>query len=65
MAENRKERNKAMKVVFISGGSRGIGAALVKGFAAQGYRVAFLYHKGKECAAEVAASRICLVFFSD
>ena len=44
-----------MKTVLISGGSRGIGAALVKGLAAQGYRVAFLYHKSKDAAAAVAA----------
>ena len=44
-----------MKTILISGGSRGIGAALVKGLAAQGYRVAFLYHKSKDAAAAVAA----------
>ena len=54
-----------MKNVLISGGSRGIGAALVKGFAAQGYRVAFLYHKSKECAAEVAASSGAVAILCD
>ena len=43
-----------MKNVLISGGSRGIGAALVTGLAAQGYRVAFLYHTNKEAADRVA-----------
>ena len=40
--------------VFITGGSRGIGAACVRKFAAQGYRVAFVYHQAKEAAEAVA-----------
>ena len=45
-----------MSRILISGGSRGIGAALVKGLSAQGHRVAFLYRESEEAASEVAAS---------
>ena len=52
-----------MKHVVITGGSRGIGAAAVKLFAAKGYRVTFLYEKNHEAAAAVAektgAAAIC------
>ena len=44
-----------MKNVVITGGSRGIGAAAVKLFAARGDRVVFLYEKNQEAAAAVAA----------
>ena len=44
-----------MKHILISGGSRGIGAALVKGFAADGHRVTFLYQNNAEAAEAVAA----------
>ena len=36
-----------MKTVWITGGSRGIGAAAVREFAACGWRVAFCYHKAQ------------------
>ena len=39
-----------MKTVFITGGSRGIGAAMVRTFAAKGWQVAFSYHQSKEQA---------------
>lgn len=47
------------KTVFINGGSRGIGAAMVRLFSENGYRVAFSYHQSepeallleKECGA--------------
>ena len=39
-----------MKHILISGGSRGIGAALVKGLAADGHRVAFLYRNNRAAA---------------
>ena len=44
-----------MKNVVITGGSRGIGAAAVKLFAARGDRVVFLYEKNQEAAAAVTA----------
>ena len=43
-----------MKHVVITGGSRGIGAAAVELFAAQGYRVTFLYEKDHIAAENVA-----------
>ena len=44
-----------MQTVVITGGSRGIGAAAVELFAAQGYRVVFLYEKNHDAAKAVAA----------
>ena len=52
-----------MRNVVITGGSRGIGAAAVELFAAQGHRVFFLYEKEHEAAKTVAdktgATAIC------
>ncbi len=52
-----------MKNVVITGGSRGIGAAVVELFAAKGHRVYFLYEKNHTAAEEVAkktgATAIC------
>ena len=52
-----------MSTIVITGGSRGIGAAAVERFAAQGHRVCFLYEKNHEAAAAVAektgATAIC------
>ena len=52
-----------MKHVVITGGSRGIGAAAVELFAAQGYRVTFLYEKDHIAAENVAkttgATAVC------
>lgn len=42
--------------IIITGGSRGIGAAAVAHFAAQGHRVRFLYEKNHEAARAVAAA---------
>ena len=43
-----------MATVVITGGSRGIGAAAVRLFAARGDRVYFLYEKNHEAAGAVA-----------
>ena len=52
-----------MSPIVITGGSRGIGAAAVERFAAQGHRVYFLYEKNHEAASAVAektgATAIC------
>ena len=52
-----------MKRVLISGGSRGIGAALVRAFTQNGYRVAFLYRSSHETAKaladETGAAAVC------
>lgn len=45
-----------MERVLISGGSRGIGAALVRAFAAKGDKVAFLYRESVASATAVAAA---------
>lgn len=43
-----------MKNVFITGGSRGIGAACVKIFSEKGYKVAFTYKESKKAAIELS-----------
>lgn len=43
------------KIAFVTGGSRGIGAAIVKDLAAKGATVAFTYASSKEHAGKVAA----------
>ena len=52
-----------MSTVLITGGSRGIGAAAVELFAAQGHRVFFLYEKQHDAAQDLAektgATAIC------
>ena len=40
--------------VLVSGGSRGIGRAIVEDFSKKGYRVAFLYERNDEAARETA-----------
>ena len=54
-----------MKHILISGGSRGIGAALVKGLAANGHRVTFLYQNNAEAAEAVAAESGALAIRCD
>ena len=43
-----------MSTIMVTGGSRGIGAATVRRFAAGGHKVFFLYEKEHEKAAAVA-----------
>ena len=43
-----------MKTVLITGGSRGIGRAMVELFASEGYSVAFTYKNSEEEAAKLA-----------
>ena len=43
--------------VFITGGSRGIGAAAVRAFAAKGYDVAFTWHTRADAAETVLRHR--------
>ena len=44
-----------MKTALITGGSRGIGKAMVELFSSKGYRVAFTYKQSKAAAEELAA----------
>ena len=44
-----------MKTVLVSGGSRGIGAAVVRQLRAEGKCVCFLYEKNEEAAKEIAS----------
>lgn len=52
-----------MKTVLITGGSRGIGAQMVRRFARGGYLVAFVYHRSHDAAralaVETGAYAIC------
>ena len=43
-----------MRKVIITGGSRGIGAAVVRKFATEGYSVAFIYRSADEAAETLA-----------
>lgn len=51
--------------VLITGGSRGIGAACVRAFAARGDRVAFLYHQNHDAAQALAKETGALCFSTD
>lgn len=54
-----------MKTVLITGGSRGIGAEMVKTFSAQGYRVAFTYNKSKKAADELSIATGAMAVHAD
>ncbi len=54
-----------MKSVLITGGSRGIGADMVRAFCAAGYKVAFTYLKSKSEALELAKSTGATAILAD
>ncbi len=54
-----------MRTALITGGSRGIGAAMVRLFAQNGYRVMFSYHTAKEQAMKLAEETGALPFQAD
>ena len=49
MVEN-QEKNIVSKVIVVTGGSRGIGAEIVKLLAKSGHNVILNYNKSDECA---------------
>lgn len=53
------------KTVFITGGSKGIGAEAVKQFSKCGYKVAFTYHSSKEKALNLAKETGASAVFCD
>ena len=54
-----------MKRILITGGSRGIGRALVAAFCAEGHAVAFLYRANAAAAAEVSAKTGAIAIRAD
>ena len=54
-----------MKTVLITGGSRGIGRAMVELFSASGYAVAFTYKKSESEAKSLAESTGALAIYAD
>ena len=54
-----------MKTVLVNGGSRGIGAAVVRAFAKSGYRVVFTYKSAGEAAQALAAQTGALALPAD
>lgn len=53
------------RTVFITGGSRGIGAACVRAFAAAGWQVAFTYRVSRETAGALAEETGALALCAD
>ncbi|MBQ8546561.1 MAG: 3-oxoacyl-ACP reductase FabG [Clostridia bacterium] len=54
-----------MKTVFITGGSRGIGADAVRAFSNKGYNVAFTYFNSKEAAQKLTKETGALALYCD
>ena len=54
-----------MKNVLITGGSRGIGKAMVELFSARGYRVAFTYKNSGQAAAELSEKTGAMAIAAD
>ena len=54
-----------MKNVLITGGSRGIGKAMVELFSAKGYRVAFTYKNSEDAAKELSKSTGAVAIAAD
>lgn len=54
-----------MKTAFITGGSRGIGAQIVRALSAEGYRVAFTYLRSQEQALALAQETGALAYCCD
>ncbi len=52
--------NNAMKTVFVTGGSRGIGSAVVEKFATSGYTVIFTYNNSKALAENLTSKLVAL-----
>src|SRR5262244_25313 len=53
------------KTAIVSGGSRGIGRAIVKALAREGAKVAFTYVQNKAAADEIANNDTILAFHAD
>ena len=53
------------QTVFITGGSRGIGAACVRAFAAAGWNVAFTYRENRALAGALAEQTGALALSAD
>lgn len=54
-----------MKSVLITGGTRGIGRAMVELFASQGFRVAFTYKSSRDAATELSKKTGALAIMAD
>ena len=54
-----------MKRVLVSGGSRGIGAAIVERFVSDGHKVAFIYKSSDDCAKALCEKLGCFAVKAD